>query len=187
MSRSTVRRAARAIGTTWASTINYLIDNGANPTYRVRWVYVVNGVTYVADTPFKLVRYAGKHGIVASDVESIFPGWIDRLPTDHQEDQGRRIIDEAFRSVKLDLHASDVNEAMVAETEIVDELTRWKAIEIGEMAHLMEVGGDSTRYQTARGAYQARLDSLIRITSKVPIRDPSGAATLRPSTGLTKR
>lgn len=180
-------RISVTVGTTWCSTINYLIDNGPNPTYRVRWVYVVDGVTHVADTPFKLVRYAGKHGVVASDIEAVYPGWIDRLPTDHQEDQGRRLIDEAFRSVKLDMHASNINEAMIAETEVVDELTRWKAVELGEMSILMERGTDPSRYQTARGAYQARFDSLIRITTKVPIRDQSGAATLRPATGLTRR
>lgn len=180
-------RISVTVGNTWVSTINYLIDNGPNPTYRVRWVYVVDGVTYVADTPFKLVRYAGKHGVVASDIESVFPGWIDRLPTDHQEDQGRRLIDEAFRAVKLDMHASDLNEAMVAESEVVDELTRWKAVELGEMAILMQTGGDPKRYATAQAAYQARFDSLIRITTKVPVRDTSGAAGMKPSTGLTRR
>lgn len=180
-------RISVVVDTTWVSTINYLINNGPNPAYRVRWVYVVDGKTYVADTPFKLVRYAGKHGVVASDIDSVYPGWIDRLPTDHQEDQGRRLIDEAFRSVKLDMHASDLDESMVAESEVVDELTRWKAVELGEMSILMANGGDATRYNTARAAYQARFDSLIRLTTKIPIRDTSGAGNVRAAIGLTRR
>jgi hypothetical protein len=180
-------RISVTVDSTWVSTVNYLIDNGPNPGFRVRFVYVVNGASYSVDVPFKLVRYAGKHGVVASDIDSIYPGWIDRLPTDHIEDQGRRLIDEAFRSVKLDMHASGLDEAMVAEAEVLDELTRWKAVELGELAILMQSGGDSTRYATARGAYQARFDSLIRITTKVPVRNTTGGGTAKSPLSLSRR
>ncbi len=59
---------------------------GANPMYRVRWVYVVAGVSYVADTYFNLIRYAGRHGVLPQDVDDVSPGWLDRLPIDHRRD-----------------------------------------------------------------------------------------------------
>jgi hypothetical protein len=43
------------------------------------------------------------------------------------------------------------------------------------------------RYQVARDAYQRRLDSLSRITPKVPVRDSTGAAQVKPSIGLSRR
>lgn len=182
-------RMSATVDSTWvADSANLSTDAGPNPAYRVRWVYVVGGVTYVADSYFNLVRYAGKHGVRPHDVETILPGWLDRLPTDHIADQGRRLIDEAYRSVKLDLHAVWTDDAMVANSELVDELTRWKAVELSEFARSLANGGVSaTSYDAAAKAYQTKLDQFSRITNKAPIRDSSGAAQNRPALGLTRR
>jgi hypothetical protein len=182
-------RMYATIDAAWVSdSSNLSTDAGPNPAYRVRWVYVVGGVSYVADGYFSLVRYAGAHGVRPQDVESVLPGWLDRLPTDHIADQGRRLIDEAHRGVKLDLHAVWTDDAMVANAELVDELTRWKAVELSEFARSLANGGASaTSYEAAARAYQAKLDQFSRITNKAPIRDSSGAAQIRPALGLTRR
>lgn len=179
-------RIQATIDSTWVADEGNLSD-GPNPGYRIRWEYVVGGVTYVADSYFNLVRYVGAHGVRPQDVEATNPGWIDRLPTDHQSDQGRRLINEAYRAVKLDLHAIDMDDAAVAESEIVDELTRYKAVALGEWSRVLAGGGSETAYDIARKAYQERLDSLIRIATKVPVRESSGAAQPAVSLGLTRR
>lgn len=183
-------RIQATIDATWVADVNNLTDGaGANPAYRIRWVYVVDGVTHVADSYFNLVRYAGAHGVRPQDVEVAYPGWLDRLPTDHYRDQGRRLIDEAYRGVKIDLMSVEIDDAAVANAEVLDELTRWKAVELGEFARLMSgMQGADVTHAAARVAYRERLDSLARITTKVPIRDSTGAAAgNRIALGLTRR
>ena len=181
-------RIQATIDPTWiVDTTTLDTTAGPNPAYRVRWVYVVGGVTYVADSYFNVVRYAGTHGVRPQDVELTSPGWLDRLPTDHRNDQGRRLIDEAYRAVKIDLHQVWTDDAMFANSEILDELTRWKCIEGTEMSRILAGVASSSGYEAARQAYQIRFDSLTRITSKVPERGASGAAAPTVSLGLARR
>lgn len=180
-------RIQATIDPTWIADLSNISESEPNPGYRVRWVYVVSGVTYVADSYFNVVRYVGKHGVRPQDVELTFPGWLDRLPTDHREDQGRKLIDEAYRQVKIDMAAVELDDASVANAEIVDELTRWKALSVAEMARFLSGGQSEAAYAAAKSAYQERLDSLVRLTTKVPVRDASGAAGVKTSLGLTRR
>jgi hypothetical protein len=184
-------RIQATIDSTWvADSSNLTADEvGPNPMYRVRWVYVVGGVTHVADSYFNLVRYAGRHGVLPQDIEDMYPGWLDRLPTDHRNDQGRRLIADAYRGVKIDLHQIDMTASAVAESEVVDELVRYKAIELGESAKFLGGGSgvDPERAKLAAQRYTQRLDSLLRIVARVPVRDETGAATPVIAVGLTRR
>jgi hypothetical protein len=182
-------RIQATIDSSWVADETNLTgdESGPNPSYRVRWVYVVGGVTYVADSYFNLVRYAGTHGVRPQDIEVMYPNWLDSLPTDHRATQGRKLIDNAYREVKIDMHQVDVSASSVAESEVVDELVRYKAIELGEWARFLSSGSDEQRAVSASARYQSRLDSLVRIVSRVPIRDSTGAATPIVAVGLTRR
>lgn len=180
-------RIQATVDSTWVATLGKVRNVGANPAYRIRWVYVVSSVTYVADTYFNLVRYAGRHGVRPQDVEVTHPGWLDRLPTDHRNDQGRRLIDEAYRQVKLDMAAVEIDDSGIANSEIADELVRWKTNALTEFARLMDGGQSGEGYSAAKGAYQERLDTFVRVTSKAPIRDESGAASVRQAMSLSRR
>jgi hypothetical protein len=182
-------RIQATVDSTWiADDTNLTTDDvGPNPMYRVRWVYVVSSVTYVADTYFNVVRYAARHGVQPQDIEALVPGWLDRLPTDHRSDQGRKLIDDAYREVRIDLHQVDLAASTVAESEIVDELVRLKVIELGEWARYLAGNDDPNRAEMSGKRYQARLDALVRIVSRIPVRDNSGAATPVVSVGLTRR
>jgi hypothetical protein len=180
-------RIQATVDATWIADDTNLREPCANPMYRVRWVYVVSGVTYVADSYFNVVRYPAAHGVRPQDVEAMHPGWLDRLPTDHRTDQGRRLISEAHRTVKIDMHAAGVDDSSVAETEVVDDLVRWKTLELGELANVMSGNSDGRAYEFLKSQYQQRLDTFIRITLKVPIRDASGAASQRTALGITRR
>lgn len=180
-------RIQATIDSTWvADDTNLRDDAGPNGAYRVRWAYVVSSVSYVAETYFNLVRYAGKHGVRPQDVEAHLPGWLDSLPTDHRRDQGRRLIDEAYRAVKIDLQQVETDDAMVANTEIMDELTRYKTVELSTMTRAL-MTGERGGYDIAKAAYQSRFDSLARITVKVPVRDTTAAAGVAVSLGLSRR
>lgn len=182
-------RIQATVDSTWiADETNITTDDvGPNPMYRVRWVYVVGGVTYVADSYFNVVRYAARHGVQAQDMDSLVPSWLDSLPTDHRTDQGRRLIDDAYREVRMDMHQVDLTASAVAESEIVDELVRYKAVELGEWAKYLAGSGDTGRADVSSKRYQARLDALVRVVSRTPVRDSSGAATPIVAVGLTRR
>lgn len=182
-------RITATVDATWvADETNLTTDDvGPNPMYRVRWVYVVAGVTHVADTYFNLVRYAARHGVLPQDIEALVPGWLDTLPTDHRGDQGRKLIDDAYREVRMDLHQVDLAASSVAQSEIIDELVRYKLLELGERSKFLAGNSDSSRLDVTQRAYTARLDSLIRVVSRVPVRDETGAATPVMAVGLTRR
>jgi hypothetical protein len=181
-------RITAAVDATWvADSGNLRDDTGPNPHYRVRWVYVVGGVTYVHDSYFNLTRYAGTHGVLPQNIDSLVPQWLDTLPTDHRANQGRTLISDAYTAVKFDLHSVWTDDAMVANAELVDEVTRYKTIELGEFAKIMAGDGDAERYRVAKDAYQSRLDSLLRITIKAPVRDSTGAAAIKTAIGISRR
>lgn len=180
-------RIQATVDSTWVADVGNLIDAGANPMYRVRWVYVVASVSYVADTYFNLVRYPARHGVTGLDVDELGPGWLDSLPTDYRADQGRKLVDAAYREVRVDLYQIDLSAAKVAESEIVDELVRCKVVELGELSKFLAGGGDQTRIEVARTRYQTRLDSVARLASRVPTRTESGAGTPRIATSLSRR
>lgn len=180
-------RITATVDSTWVADETNLLEPCPNPMYRVRWVYVVSSTTYVADTYFNLTRYVGAHGVRPQDIDALHPGWLDRLPTDHRADQGRRLLDEAHREVKLDLHMAGIDDAAVAEGEVTDALVRWKAIALAELAKVMAGDSDGRAYEYAKGEYQRQLDSFVRLALKVPIRDSTGAASQRTALGLTRR
>lgn len=181
-------RIQATIDSTWVADETNLDESaGPNPSYRIRWVYVVGGVTYVADSYFNLVRYVGKHGVRPQDIEVMLPGWLDTLPSDHRHTQGRALLDEAYRGVKLDLRKIDLAAASLAESEVVDELVRYKVVALGEYVKLLSSGGSAEAVAVSRQQYQEQLDALLRIVSRVPVRTTTGAATPTIATGLTVR
>jgi hypothetical protein len=182
-------RITATVDDTWAADETNIDDSaGANPMYRVRWVYVVGGVTYVADTYFNLTRYGARHGVTPQDIEAQYNGWLDSLPVDHRNDQGRKLIDEAYRAVKIDLHGIELDDARIAEAEVIDELVRYRTVERFEWSQFLNARNmDQTRHLAAKAAYTERLDQLIRIAMKVPVRDGDGAASKTTALGLSVR
>lgn len=182
-------RITATVDDTWAADETHIDESaGANPMYRVRWVYVVGGVTYVADTYFNLTRYGARHGVTPQDIESQYNGWLDSLPVDHRNDQGRKLIDEAYRAVKIDLHGIELDDASIAEAEIIDELVRYRTVERFEWSQFLTARNmDQTRHLAAKAAYTERLDQLIRLAMKVPVRDGDGAASRTTALGMSVR
>lgn len=167
--------------------------SGASPNPRYRWriVYVdAAGATQVAGVYFDLVRYPGGHSVRGIDVERTFPGFINALPTYDREDQGQRLVDAAFRQVKVDLHAAGKADEMARNSEILDELVMWRANYLARFAHAMSSGGgvDLDIVELAKDGYQSRLDSFVRVTTKIPFdSDSSGGASSVPALPITRR
>lgn len=166
------------IDDTWASDKSNISDDlSPHPGYRVRWVYVVDSKTYVKDSYFDLVRYQGSHSVTPADMEKFLPSWRNILPTYHREDNGRALIDEAYRQIQVDFYANNRPDEMIRDREIVDELVKNKARELLLYQRYFESGAGPEIALEANRQYQARLDALIVRTSKVPFATDSGGSS----------
>lgn len=165
-------RIQATVDTTWVSdTTNLIADCGPNPHYRIRWEYVVSSVTYVHDSYFSLVRYPGEHSVTPQMLDAMYPGYADTLPTYHREDEGRRMLGEAYEQVRWDLHASDLDDAQVRSK---DAINRAVMLRFGLM--LAEGGQDPALLELRERRYREFFDRIFRVTNKVPVSTTGGGA-----------
>jgi hypothetical protein len=173
------RRISISVDSTWVADTNNISDSiDPNPRYRVRWVYVVGGVTYVHASYVDLVRYRGEYTVTAADVDARFPGWRDSLQTYDQEDNGRRLIAEAYRQVKLDLYKQGKADQMARNAEVIDELVVLRAALNREESKLIVGSGNIDAVNAIDKAYAASMTSLVS-NSKIPFASDSGGGASR--------
>lgn len=172
-------RMTATVDSTWiADTNNISGDIDPNPRYRVVWTYVVSSVTYRRYSYFDVVRVAGQHQVTALDVDTAYPGWFENLPTYYREDQGRSLIDEAYRQVKLDFYAQEKADQMARNGEVVNDLVLHRALVCAEMAKVIAGGGSPEAVKQAGDLYQLRLQGLISHV-KIPFATDSGGAAVK--------
>ena len=179
------------VDSTWVAdknNISYALETA--PGYRVRWVYVVGGTTYVRYTTFDLSRYAGKHNVTPQDIDMLVPGWIRVLPNEYQSDSGRALIDSAYQQVTVDLLQEGVNDEQARHQDVIDELTKRKAVVLWADARLLVGGGDPISVELAKLRYDERLNQFVRGPSQVkfPVStDETGAGSRVAPTAITVR
>lgn len=157
----------------WAvETGNVSTACSPNPRYRVRWVVTLDGATQVFDRYLDLVRYPARHGVSPLDVERRFPGWLDGLPIDFREDQGRAVIDRAWQALKADLYQDNKADQALRNSELVAELVIVRAMLLRNEDAFLAGALDATRVELARQLYTQRYNSAIR--SPVAPLDTSG-------------
>lgn len=136
---STYTTAATLVGTTltaavdatWVTRLEKLSDTfDPSPDYRVRWSYTVAGVAYTAYSFFDLVRQSIAPQVDIDDVDARAPGLRDKLPKEFQVENGRPLIDAAWRSVRADLFAVKLDSQVLRDNEGLDELVILKALVI---------------------------------------------------------
>lgn len=158
-------RITHALDSTWIASVAKLSDPyEPNPKYRWRLVYVVGGVTYAQDAYFDLLRYAGRYDVSPGDVDRRFPGWIDRLPTNYRDDQGRSLIDAAWLDIKFDLYNLSTADQSIRNREVVNELVTLRA------GYLVDMTPENA------GRYQDRLSQLVAWAKASVQTSSSGAA-----------
>lgn len=182
-------RISISVDSTWVATQSNLTD-GPTPTpgYRVRWVYVVSSVTYVHDAYFDLVRYPSGHQVTAADLDEEYPGYVESLPTYHRQDQGRRLLDQAYEQVCWDLIDADIDDASVRD---VDALNRAVVLQFGvrmAKANIHAGGGSLDALDVAVKDYQAFIDKVLRVVTKVKVStDTGGGGHDKPSLGIWEK
>ena len=127
-------RATIAMSDTWTAAVENLSRSAdPSPGYRERWVVVHAddssvGVYY---RNFDLVRYPSVPPVSPLDVDIASPGWIDRLPADYRDSQGRPLIVEAMRAVRLRLYGMGIADQTLRNHEAYAALVTAQAIRNG--------------------------------------------------------
>ncbi len=134
------------VDATFVANLLYLRDQkDPNPGYRVRWVYVVSGVTYVENTFFDLVREEIGPQVDIDDLDARAPGIADSLATDDATEQGRPLIAAAWQAVRADLASLGIDTDALRNDEITDELTILRSLSMWAMtgAHPPQIDAGS--------------------------------------------
>ncbi len=183
-------RATISVDSTWVAALaNVSPTWSPNPSYRVRWTVVDSaGATQVYDRYFDLVRYPARHGVTPVMVEARHPGWLDGLPIDCRVDQGRSIIDRAFKALRFDLYADGKADQAVRNAELVAELVIVRA-QLLAVEDAIGMGGDVSgqRYEMAQRVYTQRYQQFVRAPVLPVDTSGGGAATPAPKSPLMVR
>lgn len=155
-------RVSIALADPWTADRSKLSDVGDCAGYRVRWTYAIDGAPQLAVTYFDLVRYSARALVTAQDVDNRFPGWIDRLPPDHRENQGASLIASALESVKLDALGDAQILRRLRDTQVTRELVIVKANVLAIENQIYAGSSNLDALTTARDVYTQRYAQLVR-------------------------
>lgn len=170
-------RISISVDGTWVADENNLTDGlDPNPGYRVRWTYVVAGVTYVHHSYFDLVRYKGAHGVTPAMVDAAMPGYEDMLPTYHRYDQGRRLIDAAYEDVKWDLHGIGRDDSAARDKDALDALVI-RRFRLNRAEDQLMATGNTAAYELEKRKYDAFFENLFKVASKVDFAGSNNGAS----------
>lgn len=167
-----------ALGSNWRTDVE---DDpslfAGHAGFRLRWSYTAGGVATIGISFADVVRYQSKNLVTALDVDGIFPGWIDRLPPDYQRDQGAALVERALEAVRFDLLGDAETLRKIRDTEILGELTVYKANLLAAQDNVLAGRADKLAIDVAQSLYTQRYNQLAR-EPKFPVDNAgSGAAT----------
>lgn len=172
-------RISVSLEDTWVADEDNLFGMTGAPHYRVRWTYVVDGVTRVRDSYFNLLRYAGDYEVTAEMVDDYSPGFRSSIDRNHQVDAGARMIRQAAREVASDLREVDIDDAALRDPELHNQLIVRKVVEIWKRGQLNSGSGDPTALELAMEKYQGFLDRHFTMGDSAVVGGRDGASENR--------
>lgn len=158
-----------AIDSTWvADEANISEHTDPNPSYRIRWAIVVSGVTYVQYSFFDLVRAKIDHGVDIADINDRAPGLFDSLPTEYAVQQGRPLVDSAYRAVKATLAAHKLDVDAFRNDEVLDEMVILKSLHVLASGGWKPLGYDSNAQYVldTRTNFETFFQQHVSVTQK---------------------
>ena len=181
-------RCTISVDNTWAADVANLSPAlTPNARYRVRWLVTVGGVAQVYDRYFDVVRYPARHNVSPLDVERRHPGWLDGLPIDFREDQGRALIDRAWQALKEDLRQDGKADQAMRNSEMVAELVITRTMLLRNEDAFLVGSIDAPRLAAARDLYAQRYNAAIRAPVAPMDVTGGGAATTNRPTPIGRR
>jgi hypothetical protein len=110
------------------SKLSDLTDMQAD--YRVRWSITVGGETKIAYSFFDVVRVETRHSVTIDDINARAPGLVDSLPTEYRSEDGRPLVDAAWRALRAHFTAIGIDVHSLRDDEVIDELVILRALRV---------------------------------------------------------
>jgi len=167
-----------AVDSTFIQTLGKVSDlSDLAPDYRVRWTIVVSGVTYIAHSYFDVVRAEVRHDVDIDDINARAPGLRDSLPVEYQVEDGRPLIDAAFRAVRAHFRAINIDVLALRDNEALDELVILRALRVLAEGGWHPKDMDPVNYVTlTTGNYDRFFEQHYAVTLKHQVQYQIGAA-----------
>lgn len=120
-----------AVPDSWAADRSKLSDlSDTYQDFRCKWTIVYAGATYVIYTNFDLLRQPTTFSVDIDDLNARAPGLEDSLPTEYKNEDGRPLIEAAWRAVRAHLLAIGLDLNALRNNEAMDELVILRALRI---------------------------------------------------------
>lgn len=159
-----------------------------NPQWRVKWIYVVDSVTYSRYTFCDVVRDVGDHNVSSADMALYLGTWEDQLPLYHRSDQGRGLINEGYRLLQADLLAIDVPDQQLRNQEAVDEAVKRATNVVLQRSRYYSGQVESEALDRAVEEYNGYFNRVFAVSSRVALStSTTGAGTKVSATGIWSR
>jgi hypothetical protein len=168
-----------AVDPTWVADLSKISDHDdPNPGYRIRWDVIVNGVNVIHYSYCDLVRATVTHQVEIDDINARAPGLVDSLPVEYRSEQGKPLIDTAWRAVQMKLAALKLDTDAIRDNQAIDELVIMKALAILAMGGWKPLGMTSSDYiEATRTEYDRFIEQHFQVVLAHPIASgPSSAA-----------
>jgi hypothetical protein len=170
-----------SIDVEWSGADEHLSDlTDPFPDYRIRWAYTVDGAAGVAWSYFDVVRAVVRHQVDIADIAGRLPGFHDALPVDLRQDQGRLLIDSAWRAVRADFQSVSMDVAAVRDDEVLDELVILRALVVVAEAGWHPPAIDAATFiDLKQRGYDRFWEQHFKATLKHPVSTGTGADSHR--------
>ena len=158
-----------AVDATWVATLAKLSDHkDPAPSYRARWAIVVGGVTVIAYSYFDLVRAPTSYLVDLDELNSRAPGLVDSMPTEYRVENGRPMIDAAWRAVRAHLASMGLDTDAIRDDEALDELVTLRSLRSLAEAGWRPPGFELTTYlELTRANYDAFFTQNVLTMTKL--------------------
>lgn len=181
-------RSSIAVSSTWIADLQNLSPQTMSAsTYRVKWIVTVNGQTWPYVRGLDVVRYPVSHGVIPLDVDDRHPGWLDRLPPNHQKDQGRSLIEAAYLDVLRELRGDNKADNSLRDPELVADLVIARSQLNLHLANQSRGTTNADAVQAAIDNWRQTYDQAIRSDVAIVDLTGGGGGTINRHVPLTRR
>jgi hypothetical protein len=120
-----------AVDATFIQTLGKVSDlTDMAPDYRVRWAVTIAAVSYVFYSFFDVTRIEQQHHVDIDDLNARAPGLYDSLPVEYRPQDGRPLIDSAWRAVRAQFAAIGLDIGALRDNEVLDELVILRSLQM---------------------------------------------------------
>lgn len=120
-----------AVDNTWILDISKLSDlTDTFPDWRVKWLITNASGNDIRYSYFDVVRAIVAHNVEIDDVNARAPGLSDSMPVEYRQEDGRPLVDAAWKAVRAHLQSLELDINGMREDEALDEMVVLRSLRV---------------------------------------------------------